>query len=72
MCPGWWPSRDAAGVVAALAAIVAAMGDGTLSPDEASAVSAVIEVQRRAIETTELETRLRAVEERIGTDEQGN
>jgi hypothetical protein len=25
------------------------MGDGTLSPDEASAVSAVIEAQRRAI-----------------------
>jgi hypothetical protein len=57
-------------VPAALAAVVAAMGDGALSPDEAAAVSAVIEVQRRAIETAELDARLRAVEERVGMDDQ--
>jgi Family of unknown function (DUF5681) len=60
----------ASDVPAALAAVLAAMGSGELTPDEASAVSAVIEGQRRAIETAELDTRLRAVEERVGTDEQ--
>jgi Family of unknown function (DUF5681) len=57
-------------VPAALAAVLAAMGSGELTPDEAAAVSAVVEVQRRAIETAELDARLRAVEEKVGTDEQ--
>jgi hypothetical protein len=60
----------ASDVPAALAAVVAAMGSGELTPDEAAAVSAVVEVQRRAIETAEHEARLRALEERVGTDEQ--
>jgi hypothetical protein len=60
------------GVTAALAAVITAMGEGTLSPDEAAAAAAVIEVQRRAIETAEFEARLRAIEERIGTDEQSD
>jgi hypothetical protein len=34
------------------------------------AASAVIEAQRRAIETEDQETRLRAIEERFRTDEQ--
>jgi hypothetical protein len=62
----------AGGVTAALAAVIAAMGDGTLSPDEAAAVAAVIEVQRRAVETIDLEARLRAIEERIGSDDQSD
>jgi hypothetical protein len=57
-------------VPAALSAVLAAMGCGALTPEEATAVSAVVEVQRRAIETAQLEARLRAVEERVGTDEQ--
>jgi hypothetical protein len=61
---------SAGGVTAALAAVIAAMGDGTLSPDEAAAAAAVIEVQRRTIDTVELEARLRAIEERIGSDDQ--
>ena len=56
----------AAGVSAALAAAIAAMGD-TLSPDEAAA--AVIEMQRRATETVDLDARLRAIEERIRSNE---
>lgn len=52
------------GVAEALAAVVAAMGAGTITPDEAAAVSAVIEGQRRAIETVELERRIAALEER--------
>jgi hypothetical protein len=60
------------GVTDALAAIVAAMGDGTLSPDEAAAVSAVIEGQRRAIETFELEARLLGIEEHLKTNAQND
>jgi hypothetical protein len=62
--------NTAADVVTTLGAVVTLLAAGHLTPDEAAAVSAVIEGQRRAIETAELETRLRAVEERIGTDEQ--
>jgi hypothetical protein len=61
----------AADVTAALSTIIAAMGAGALSPDEAATVCSVIELQRRAIETAELETRLRAIEEKLGTDEEG-
>jgi Mrp family chromosome partitioning ATPase len=56
----------AAAVSAALAAAIAAMGD-TLSPHEAAA--AVIEMQRRATETVDLDARLRAIEERIRSNE---
>jgi len=50
------------GVTVALAAVVAAMADGRITPDEAAAVSAVIEGQRRAIETVDLERRIAALE----------
>jgi Family of unknown function (DUF5681) len=58
--------NSAEGVTMALAAVVAAMGDGRITPDEAASVSAVIEVQRRAIETVELEARIAALEGRTG------
>ena len=51
-------------VSAALAATAAAMAEGTLSPEEAGAVAAVIETQRRAIETLDLEVRIAALEAR--------
>ncbi len=41
------------------------MATGELTPDEANAVAGVIEVKRRAIETIELEERLRKLEERM-------
>ncbi|MBU6356444.1 MAG: hypothetical protein KJS79_06870 [Rhodospirillales bacterium] len=56
---------DAAGVTAALAEVVRAMGAGEISPEEAHAITTVIEGQRRAIETTEIDARLRAIEERM-------
>jgi hypothetical protein len=56
--------NTAADVTTALAATAAAMAEGTLSPEEAGAVAAVIETQRRAIETLELETRIAALEAR--------
>jgi hypothetical protein len=56
------PVATPAGVVAALAVVVATMAEGALTPDEASAVAAVIEGQRRAIETEELAARIAALE----------
>jgi hypothetical protein len=41
------------------------MGDGTLTPEEAASVAAVIETRRRAIETVELEARLLSIEEAL-------
>ena len=58
------------GVTGALAAIIAAMGAGAISADEASAMCAVLETQRRAIETEELERRLLAIEEQLKTNAQ--
>ncbi len=71
-----WPTRkgravevalpevaSAADLVPALAAVVAAMARGELTPEEARAVAGVLEAQRKAIETAELEARVAAVEE---------
>jgi len=52
-------------VVGALAAVTAALSDGQLSPAEACEVASVVELQRRAIETQDLEVRLHALEERL-------
>jgi hypothetical protein len=58
------PLTSAADGPAALAAITAAAADGTLAPAEASDLAALVERFVRAVEVTELETRLRALEER--------
>ncbi len=47
----------------AISAIAAAMSIGELTPDEAGAVAAVVELRRKAIETTELEKRIAALED---------
>jgi hypothetical protein len=60
----------AQGVAAALVELIADMGRGIVTPDEAGAVAGVLELQRKAIETTKLETRLRAIEDRIGDNGQ--
>jgi hypothetical protein len=63
--------KTSADVIAALAAIVAAVGRGDITPDEALQLSAVVEIQRRAIETVDHETRLANIEQRMRkTDEQ--
>jgi hypothetical protein len=56
-------------VVAAQRAIAAAMSKGRLTPAESMEVAAVVELARRAIETNQLEERLRAIETMIGTDD---
>lgn len=71
-----WPARKsrpvsfalpaistAADVVTALGTVAGAMANGELTPDEAQAVSAVLEGKRRAIETVELESRITALEQ---------
>lgn len=58
------PITDAAAMVDALAAITAAVGEGELSPEEGQAVAAILETQRRAIETADLEARIVALETR--------
>jgi hypothetical protein len=57
---------DATKVQTALTRIVTAAVEGEITPDEAGALTNIIEAQRRAIETVELEARMRAIEERIG------
>ena len=54
----------AADLVAALRAILRATADGTLTPDEAASFASLIEANRRAIETAEIEERLAALENR--------
>ena len=56
-----------ADVVAASASVVAAVAGGRISPEEGVAVSAVIETQRRAIETVELAARIEALERNAGS-----
>ena len=53
----------AADLVPALASVVHAVGRGELTPEEAQAICGVLESQRRAIETTELEQRMATLEE---------
>ncbi len=56
------PVEEVGDLVPAHAAVVAAVGAGTLTPDEGSAVSTVLEAQRRAIEVVALEQRVRTLE----------
>ena len=54
---------SAADLVPALAAVVAATTRGEVTPEEAQTICAVLEMQRKAIETAELEARVAALEE---------
>ena len=54
----------AADLTVALGAIVAAVADASLTPEEGGAIAAVLETQRRAIETADLEDRIAALEQR--------
>ncbi len=56
------PVKSAADLTAAMGALVAAMADGTLTPEEAQAAAAVMQTHRAALETLELEARVAALE----------
>jgi hypothetical protein len=58
------PIVNSTDLVGALAAVAGAVSGGTISPEEAQAIGALLEVQRRAIETVELEARIAALEQR--------
>ena len=58
------PIAKPADLAPALASIVSAMASGKLTPDEATAVASVIEVERRTLETVEIERRIAALEQR--------
>lgn len=53
-----------AGVSEAQRAVVRAVGEGELLPTEGNALASILEARRRAIETEELEQRIRALEAR--------
>ena len=54
--------KTAADVGKAISSIAKAMAQGELTPEEAGAAASVVELRRRAIETTELEKRIAALE----------
>ena len=58
------PVKTAADIVGAIGEVARAMAAGELTTDEASAAASVIEMHRRAIETTEIEVRVQKLEER--------
>ncbi|MBF0563560.1 MAG: hypothetical protein HQL37_16475 [Alphaproteobacteria bacterium] len=51
-----------ADVLIALGAVVEAVGDGILTPDEGATIAGLIDTKRRAIETVELDARIAALE----------
>jgi hypothetical protein len=58
------PMESAASASAAMGAVLAGVARGDLTPGEGGAIAALVEGYRKALETTELEARLRALEEK--------
>jgi hypothetical protein len=56
--------ETAADIVKAVGNVATAVAGGELTPEEGNAVAAILEVKRKAIETTDLETRIAALEQR--------
>ena len=50
-------------IVAALGSVAGAVATGELSPEEGAAVAGILEAQRRAVETVEMEGRIAALEQ---------
>jgi hypothetical protein len=63
---------DAAGLMAAHAAVLRAVAVGKLTPEEAEPLSAMLGAHLRVIENAGLEARMKAIEERLGTGEQSD
>ncbi|WP_061979147.1 hypothetical protein [Aureimonas sp. AU20] len=61
-------TNTAEGVRDALARIVEATATGELAPADAQSLVAIVEVQRRAIETVDFKQRLEAIEEQVAKD----
>ena len=54
-----------ADVTTALAAIIAQMAEGEITPEEAAVAASVIETKRKALETEELDRRLTVIEQQL-------
>jgi hypothetical protein len=63
-------ANDAAGVLAAHAAMIDAVAKGTITVDEGTAISQLLSAQLKAIESTETESRLRAIEVQLALQPQ--
>lgn len=58
------PVESAMDVLKALSAVLAAMGEGVLTPEEAALVGGLLESKRKALETVAIEERLSKLEEK--------
>jgi hypothetical protein len=58
------PMEGAANAAAAMGAILAGVASGDLTPGEGGAIAGLVEGYRKALETTELEQRLKALEDK--------
>ena len=58
------PVATAADVLTALGAVVQAVGEGELTPDEGVTVASLLESKRKALETVDLEARIAALEKK--------
>ena len=56
------PIAGAADLPAAVGAVVQSVAAGDLTPEEGQAIAAILETQRRAIETADLAARIEALE----------
>jgi hypothetical protein len=59
------PMQSAADAAKAAGAVLAAVADGDLTPQEGAHIMALIETYRRTLETTELEARVVALEHNV-------
>jgi Family of unknown function (DUF5681) len=55
--------KSAQDMVPAIAAVVAAVAEGELTPGEGQEIAAILETQRKAIESADLERRIAALEQ---------
>ncbi|MHC1790299.1 DUF5681 domain-containing protein [Solidesulfovibrio sp.] len=60
------PMQSAADIPQAMGAILASAAAGELTPSEAAALAGLVETHRRALETSELEQRITALEQTKG------
>ncbi len=64
--------QTAADLPAAVVAVTQAVARGDLTPDEGAAIGAMLDAHRRAIETSEMDARLRAIEAKTGVSDEGD
>ena len=57
--------ETAAGITAAIGVVLEAVGAGKITPSEGQALAALLEAQRKNLETVEMEARLTAIEQTI-------